>query len=173
MARSARVPLRLSRETSCPRRWRYGADAVADLATELEPFARSLLRADEELLGACIGSEQRRLRGWMVAIAVGGDRLVIQRLRRGREFAAEGEPLSIEPGEIASARAGGAGTWGASPSAAIMDRAAIELKIRTTGGRRVKLMLMREGAVLGGGGEIQAQGVEALARWFDQRKLMP
>lgn len=140
---------------------------MADLTTELEPFARSLLDPGEELLGACIASQQRRMRGWMVAIAIADERLVLQRVARKRGFAAEGEPLSLRPEDIASARAGGAGTWGASPTAAIMDRAAIELKIRTADGEKLKLMLMRKGAVLGSGGQIQAEGVEALARWFE------
>ncbi len=120
----------------------YPASAVADLASELRPFAAALL-GDEELLGACVASEQKRLKGWMVTIAVGRERIVIQRMKRGREFVADGEPLSLRPEDIAGARAGGLGTWGASPTAEIMERAAIELKLRMTDGEKRKLMLMR------------------------------
>lgn len=143
---------------------------MADLASELHPFAESLLEPGEELLGACVASQQRRLKGWMVAIAVAPERIVIQRMARGREFKGEGEPLSLRREDIAAARAGGAGTWGASPTAPIMDRATVELKISTTGGEKMKLMLMRSGKALGigAGADIQAEGVEALARWFEE-----
>lgn len=143
---------------------------MADLESELRPFAEGLL-GGEELLGACVASEQRRLKGWMVTIAVGRERIVIQRMKRGREFIADGEPLSLAPADIASARAGGVGTWGASPTAEIMERAAIELKLRTTAGEKRKLMLMRgEGKPFGalGGGEIQRAGVAALAEWLER-----
>lgn len=142
---------------------------MADLASELRPFAERLL-GGEELLGACIASEQKRLKGWMVAVAVGRERIVIQRMKRGRDFIADGEPLSLRAEDIASARAGGLGTWGASPTSEIMERAAIELKLRTTAGEKRKLMLMRgEGKPFGqlGGGEIQRAGVAALAEWLE------
>ncbi len=143
---------------------------MADLGTELRPFAAGLLDG-EELLGACVGSEQRRLKGWMVTVAVGDDRIVIQRMKRGNEFIADGEPLSLRPEDIASARAGGLGTWGAAPTADNMERKAIELKLRTTAGERRKLMLMRgDGEPFGelGGGEIQRAGVAALAEWLER-----
>lgn len=143
---------------------------MADLESELRPFAAGLLDG-AELRGACIASEQKRLKGWMVTIAVGDDRIVLQRMKRGREFIADGAPLSLRPDDIASARAGGLGTWGASPTAEIMERAAIELKLRTTAGEKRKLMLMRgEGKPFGtlGGGEIQRAGVAALAEWLER-----
>lgn len=142
---------------------------MADLESELRPFAEGLLEG-EELLGACVASQQKRFKGWMVAVAVGRERIVIQRLKRGKEFVADGEPVSLRPEDVAGARAGGAGTWGASPTAPIMDRATIELKIRTTDGEKMKLMLMRTGSALGGGtgADIQAEGVEALAGWFER-----
>ena len=42
------------------------------------------------------------------------------------------------------------------------------LKLRTTDGERLKLMLMRGTGPLGklGGGEVQRQGLEALSAWF-------
>lgn len=148
----------------------YPAYAVADLASELHPFAESMLEPGEELLGACVASQQQRLRGWMVAIAIAPERIVIQRMAKGREFKGEGEPLSLRREDIAGARAGGAGTWGASPTTLVMDRATVVLKLRTTGGEKMKLMLMREGNALGigEGADIQAEGVEALARWFEE-----
>ena len=51
-----------------------------------------------------------------------------------------------------------------------MDGAAVTLKIRTTDGDKLKLMMMRGTGVLGklGGGETQRRGLEALAAWFRQ-----
>ena len=149
----------------------YAGFAVADLASELHPFAESLLEPGEELLGACVASQQRRFKGWMVAVAVTPERIVIQRMAKGREFKADGEPMSLRREDIASARAGGAGTWGASPTSEIMERTTIDLKIRTTAGEKLRLMMMRgEGKVFGnlGGGEIQSAGVQALAEWFER-----
>ena len=51
----------------------------------------------------------------------------------------------------------------------ILDHAAIRLEIKTTGGDKLKLMMMRgEGKLFGGlgGGEPQRLGIEALAGWF-------
>jgi hypothetical protein len=53
--------------------------------------------------------------------------------------------------------------------AGILDHAAVQLEIKTTGGQKLKLTLMRgKGRMLGGvsGGEPQRRGLEALAEWF-------
>ena len=52
-----------------------------------------------------------------------------------------------------------------------MDGVAVTLKLRTTDGEKLKLMLMRGTGPLGGlgGGETQRQGVEALGTWFAER----
>ena len=51
-----------------------------------------------------------------------------------------------------------------------MDSAAAELKIKTTGGEKLKLMMMRgegPGPLAGlGGGEDQRLGMEAISGWF-------
>jgi hypothetical protein len=52
---------------------------------------------------------------------------------------------------------------------AILDQAAVTLQLRTTGGEKLKLMLMRGGSgMLGalGGGESQEAGLKALSEWF-------
>jgi hypothetical protein len=94
-------------------------------------------------------------------------RLLVQPLdRRGSP---SGEPVSIRPGDVASAKAGGAGGGWWSVPAGILDHAAVRLEIRTTDGGKLKLMLMRgEGKLLGGlaGGEPQRQGIQALGEWF-------
>lgn len=144
---------------------------MADLASELQPFAETLIDPDETLLGACVASQQSRLKGFMVAVAVTEDRLIIQRLRQSGTFEADGAPLALTPADIESARAGAGGGWGASPTAAIMDRASVQMKLRTTAGEKLKLMMMSgEGALFGelGGGEIQRRGVQAIGEWFER-----
>ena len=144
---------------------------MADLASELEPFAAAMIGPDEELLGACIASRQSGMKGWMVAIAVTEERLLIQRLQRSKTFAADGPPLELTAADIAAARAGRGGSWGATPTAEIMDAASVQLKLKTTAGEKLKLMMMRgEGALFeeSGGGEIQARGVRALGEWFER-----
>ena len=126
------------------------------------------LEPGEELRGFVAATQQSMFRGRLVALAVTDRRLVVVPLNRRIE--ADGEPISITPDTIAGAKAGGAGGWGTEPGAAIMDRSAAELKIRTTDGEKLKLMMMRgEGpGPLGdlGGGEDQRRGMEALAAWF-------
>jgi hypothetical protein len=61
----------------------------------------------------------------------------------------DSEPFSIRPDQIASAKAGGAGGGWMTPEAAIADQVAARLELRTTGGEKLKLMLMRgEGDLL-------------------------
>lgn len=144
---------------------------MADLATELQPFAESMIAPGETLLGACVASQQARLKGWMVAVAVTEDRLILRRLKRSKVFEADGSPLALTPGDIASAKAGAGGGFGASPTAEIMDRASAQLKLRTTSGEKLKLMMMSgEGGIFAnlGGGEIQRQGVQAIGEWFER-----
>ena len=87
--------------------------------------------------------------------------------RRGRP---EGEAVSIRPEQLSSAKADGAGGGWAELSAVLMDRAAVKLKLRTTDGEKLQLMLMRGEGPLGalGGGEGQRRGVEALAGFFER-----
>jgi hypothetical protein len=66
-------------------------------------------------------------------------------------------------------RAGGAGGGWVTVEAAIADHVAVRMKLKTTTGEKLNLMLMRgEGRVFGklGGGESQRQGLKALAAWF-------
>jgi hypothetical protein len=87
-----------------------------------------------------------------------------------RKIEPKGDPISIAPEQIADAKAGGAGGGWAEPGAAIMDKAAAQLRLRTTDGQKLKLLMMRGTGPgpLGdlGGGEPQRQGIEALAAWF-------
>jgi hypothetical protein len=83
-------------------------------------------------------------KGGAVAIGVTDRRLLVQSLdRRGNPV---GEPLSIEPEQIASVKAGGAGGGWISPGNVVLDATATRLELRTTDGEKLKLMLMRGGA---------------------------
>lgn len=141
---------------------------MADLGDKLRPVAESLLAPGEELRGCCVATQSSLFKGRMVAIAVTDDRLLVQGITR--KFEPDGEPLSLTPERIADASAeGGGGGW-PEIGAAIMDKASVALKIRTTDGEKLKLMMMRGEGPLGGlgGGEVQRQGVQAIGEWFSR-----
>jgi hypothetical protein len=140
----------------------------ADLDSKYRPALEARLEGGEELRGLCIASQQRgMLRGGAAVIGITDGRLLVQSLtRRGDP---DGKALAIAPGDVAAVKAGSAGGGWINASTVILDHAAVKLEIRTTGGERLKLMLMRgEGRALGGlgGGEPQRRGLEALAEWF-------
>ena len=116
----------------------------------------------------CVASQVGLFKGRQVAIVVTPERLVVQGMTR--RFEPDGEPIALTPGTIADAKAEGAGGGWADLGAAIMDKAAVTLKLKTTDGQKLKLMMMRGTGPLGGlgGGEVQRQGVEALGHWFER-----
>jgi hypothetical protein len=128
------------------------------LEAKLQPVAESLLAPDETLAGCCVATQTSLFKGRMVALAVTADRIVVQGLTR--RFEPDGEPLSLTPDRIAEAGVDGAGGGWITLNAAIMDRAAVTLKLRTTDGEKLKLMMMRSGD------EVQRTGVAALGEWF-------
>jgi len=142
---------------------------MADLESKLRPLAASLLDPGEELLGACVATQQKTFKGWMVAIAVAPDRIVLQKLTR--KWEPDGAPLSLPADRIAEAKLGGGGGMSASAAGLLMDEVATLLVIKTTDGEKLKLRMMNaDGGFLGkaSGGEMQRQGVVALGEWFDR-----
>jgi len=142
---------------------------LADLQEKIRPALESLLEPGEELRGICAATQQSTFKGQLLAVGVTDRRLILQPLDRRGE--SKGEPLSITRGDLADAQAQDpSGGW-LTPTAPIMDAAAVTLKLRTADGQKLKLMLMRGGGpgFLGklGGGEGQAEGVAALGRWFE------
>jgi hypothetical protein len=139
-----------------------------DFDAKHRPHLEQLLQPGERLEGICAASRQQGpFKGGAVAIGVSDRRLLVQPLDRRGE--ASGAPISILPEQIESAKAEGAGGGWGTVEAAIADHVAVRLKLRTTTGDKLNLMLMRgKGRVLGklGGGEAQRQGLEALAQWF-------
>lgn len=128
-----------------------------------------LLEAGEDLLGVCAASEQQGIfKGRAVLLAATDARLIVVALdRRGRP---DGEAESIAPTELESAKADGAAGGWPELSAAIMDRSAVKLRLRTRDGAKRQFMFMRGTGPLGnlGGGESQRRGVEALASFFER-----
>jgi hypothetical protein len=139
---------------------------VVDLDAQLRPVAEARLTQGEELRGVCVATQVGMLKGRQVLLGVTDRRLVVQGMNR--KFEPVGEAISLPPERIADASAEGAGGGWMSVGLAIMDSAAVTLKIRTTDGERLKLTMMRGTGLFGsvGGGETQRQGVEAVAAWF-------
>jgi hypothetical protein len=139
---------------------------VDELEAKLRGAVEPLLEPGEQLRGACVASQVGLFKGRMVALATTDRRLIVQGLTR--KFERDGEAVSIPPERLVDASAEGAGGGWPEIGAAIMDRAAVALKLRTTDGEKLKLTLMRGTGPLGklGGGEYQRQGVEALGEWF-------
>ena len=104
-----------------------------------------------------------------MAIATTDRRLVVQGMNR--KFEPDGEPISLPPERIADASTEGAGGGWPQIGAAIMDGAAMTLKLKTADGEKLKLMMMRGTGPLGGlgGGEEQREGLQALGEWFRQQ----
>jgi len=145
---------------------------MPDLEAKLIPILEQGLEPGETLVGACVASQVKTFKGGIVGIGVTEQRLIVQRLTR--KFEPDGEALSLPPERIAEASAEGAGGGWADVSSAIMDKAAVTLKLKTTEGEKLKLMMMRGTGPLGrlGGGEVQRQGVEALAAWFGSHEAV-
>jgi hypothetical protein len=143
---------------------------MGELGDKLRGAVEPSLEAGEELRGVCVATQQSLFKGRAVAIATTDRRLLVQPMTR--KFAPDGEPTSITPERLADASAEGAGGGWAEISASLMDKAAVTLKLRTTDGEKLKLMMMRGTGPLGGlgGGEDQREGVQAMAEWFSARE---
>jgi hypothetical protein len=123
----------------------------------------------EELHGVLIATQSSAFKGRSVAVATTDRRLIVQGLNRKLE--ADGPAISIPPERLAEARAEGAGGGWMTIEALIMDGAAVTLRLRTTDGEKLKLIMMRGSGMLGklGGGDDQSEGVEVLAAWMAAR----
>ncbi|MSO40890.1 MAG: hypothetical protein EXQ70_03190 [Solirubrobacterales bacterium] len=137
-----------------------------ELAAKLRKALEPSLAPGEELVGACFATQQSTFKGSQVAVGTTDRRLLVQRMTR--KFERDGDAISIEPGQIKSAKASGAGGDWFTVTAAVMDGAAITVRLETTDGDKLKLMMMRGTGSFGklGGGEGQREGIEAMAAWF-------
>ena len=137
-------------------------------AERVDPLLRSQLEEGETLRGVIAATHQKTFTGSMFAIGVTDRRLLLQPLDRGLK--AKGELRSITPGSLRSADVDGAGGgWWTAP-AALLDAAAIAVTFRTSDGEKLKLSMMKGTGMFGGlgGGDVQRDGVLALAAWLQQ-----
>ena len=111
-----------------------------ELATKLRAAVEPLLAEGEEIRGVCIASQVGMFKGRAVALATTSERLIVQGL--DRKLAAKDEPILLTHADIERASADGAGGGWAELTAAVMDKVAVKLDLRTTSGEKLKLMLM-------------------------------
>jgi hypothetical protein len=142
---------------------------VGELGDKLRTAIEPTLEACEELRGISVATQSTMFKGRMVGIGVTDNRLILQGM--DRKFEPNCEPVSLPPERIAEAKAEGAGGGWPELGSALMDKAAVTLKLKTTDGEKLKLTMMRGTGPLGGlgGGEDQRQGVEALGAWFSRQ----
>lgn len=129
---------------------------------------RSLLDPGEQLLGVAAANWQRSMfKQTVSALGITRDRLVIQPLDRKGNFCGEA-PVFIRRDVITRGSYGGGG-GGDSPSSWIMDASSIEVKLKTRGGGKYRLLLMTGEGILGGlsGGPSQRNGAEALIAFLE------
>jgi len=134
-----------------------------DFSTAVRPLFEAQLEPGEILRGIAAATHQKTFSGSLYAVGVTDRRLFLQPL--DRKLQPKGACVSVTRDEAADAELDGAGGgWWTAPEA-VLDATALTLKLKTTGGERLKLMMMRGGSSLFGG-EQQARGVVALAEWL-------
>ncbi len=137
-----------------------------DPAELVTPILAGLLAPGETLRGWCLATEQTTFSGHTTILGITDRRLVLQAV--DRKFGPKDDALSIAPGELARADADGAGGAWWTATAAIMDSAALKVKLETTTGTTRTLTTMRGTGMFGklGGGDAQQRGIDALAEWL-------
>jgi len=137
-----------------------------DPAEVVTPVLDALLTPGEQLRGWCLATEQSAFSGHTVILGVTDQRLLLQSV--DRKFRPKDDALSIRPDELAHADADGAGGAWWTATAAIMDSAALKVKLETTTGAKRTLTMMRGTGMFGklGGGEAQQEGIDAVAEWL-------
>ena len=139
---------------------------MADIGEKIRPVVERILQPGETLEGMCVGSQSGFMSGKFVVIAATDRRLIVQ--ETSRKLEPKGVPVSIAVGEVASSNVGGGGGWSSNVESLIMDKASLAIKIKTTSGEKLKLMVGKGGGPLGGlmGGETQENGVRAVCDWL-------
>lgn len=142
-----------------------------DPAELVTPILDGVLSPGEELRGWCLATEQSALSGQTTILGVTDQRLVLQAV--DRKFRPKDGTLSIRPGELAAASADGVGAGWWTTTAAVMDRAALELRLETTTGATRTLTMMRGTGMFAklGGGDAQHQGIDAPRRVAACRRM--
>jgi hypothetical protein len=140
---------------------------AGDFASMVRPAVDALVEPGENVRGVAAATQQKTFSGQLFAVAVTDRRLLLVPV--DRRFQAKGEPTTVTPDGIATADLDGAGGgWWTAP-AAVLDAAALTLRLETTSGEKFKLSMMKGGSgLLGGlgGGQSQSDGVVAVAEWL-------
>ena len=141
---------------------------MGDIGEKIAPVIEPLLEPGERLEGMCVGSQSGFLSGKFVVIAATDKRLIVQETDRKQR--PKGPPVSIGTREVASSSVGGGGGWGGDLESSIMNKTSLALKVKTTTGEKLKLMVGRGGGPLGGlmGGPTQESGVRAVTEWLER-----
>lgn len=139
---------------------------MKDVQEMLNAIFEPVLADGEALEGALVGSRSGFMNSKFVVVGVTGRRVIIQ--ETDRKWGPKGEPLSLTAEDVASASFGGMG--GADIQGAIMRATSVKLKIKTTAGEKVTLMMAKGGGPFAklSGGPVQENGVNALAAWFER-----
>jgi hypothetical protein len=138
-------------------------DLADDFATRVRPHLEGLLEPGEELRGVAAATFQKTFSGSLYAVGVTDRRLLLQPLDRRAQ--PKGDLTAVSRESLESFELDGAGGGWMNAPMAVLDSAALALKLRTTSGERFKLMMMRGGG-FPFGGESQKDGVLALAEWL-------
>ncbi len=139
-----------------------------EFAEVVRPVLEESLHSGDSLLGIVAVVAQSTFRGSLYALGVTQRELILQPL--DRHLRAKAEPTRLGFSDLAGAEARAGEPWW---SAQIVDVGAITLKLRASDGSKLKLKFMPGGeGLLGGlgGGDSQAQGVNALAGWMRERE---
>jgi hypothetical protein len=139
-------------------------------ADRVGPIFQGALDPGESLLGIAAATFQKTFSGALFAIGVTERRLLLQQL--DRKLQPKDAVVSLPPEALASGGVDGGG-WLSSgapfETSDIVDAASITVQLKTTDGRKYKLMMMKGGdGMLGGlaGGPSQTEGVRALVDWL-------
>lgn len=141
-----------------------------EFAAKVGPVLQPVLEPGETLAGIAAATLRKTFSGGLYAVGVTDRRLILQEL--DRRLGAKEPPVLLPPEALESGGVEGPGLLGGgSPieTSDIVDAASITVQLRTTDGRKFKLMMMKGGdGLLGGlaGGETQTAGVRALVEWL-------
>jgi hypothetical protein len=141
-----------------------------EFAARVGPVLQPLLEPGETMAGIAAATLRKTFSGGLFAIGVTDRRLILQQL--DRRLGPKEPPVLLPPNALASAGIEGEsllGGGGVIETSDIVDALSSTLELKTTDGRKFKLMMMKGGEGLFGGlagGPTQTEGVRALVEWL-------
>jgi hypothetical protein len=134
-------------------------DAQVEMAERLEGLIRAQMVPGEQLLGMLTASDTKVFTQQMYAIGVTPDRLIMVPV--SLRWQAKGEPYAISKGEVVSTSESLLTTGGDGGSFDPGITVGSKVKLRTSGGRKLKLIPNDVGTFPGG-------GTGAFRRWLEE-----